>query len=915
MNRIRAVWRNMFDIREGEATRVWLMALYLTLVLFAYYIIKPVSRAMFLSKFDIDSLPWLYVIIAGFGGIFAFLFTKLAIHTSLKTAVTTSMALAIVALVTIWYLLGFNLNWMLYVFNVFVSLFSITLVSQGWLVAANVFTTREAKRLYGLLGLGMVVGAAFGGSFTALLVQYTGPRNLLLASALMVLLAYFAFAAVVRTSADRLKAARGAEEDEQGFSAKELAVALGRYRHLQVIITIILMTYIVDVMVEYQFNAAAKIYFKDNAKALTAFLGSFYGIWLNLLTFFFQFFLTAFIVSTFGVGGALQIMPFAIGATSVATFALPSVYSAGAMRLSESATRYTFNKTGMELLYLPLPTDLKNRTKAFVDIFVDRFSRGVGGLILVLLTTTFQFDRYIPLVVLGLCVIWSLLSLRAKREYVSTVRQRLEMRRLDLDDLRVNVRDANTIKLLEQTIDSGSPRQIAYALSLLSEAPGYEIEPLLEKLAAHKESAVRADVYRVAMARKYPKLRDAAMAELRSGRKDAEDATAAAVNYGIALADDPADYAKRLLDHPNTQVAEAALEGLSGNKDALNAIVNADWIKQAASATNSRQRALAATAIRLRGDENIAELHKLILDDDKQVATAAIRAAGTLQNRRYLDVLLQRLSSPALRGEAIDALAAFGERVVGTLGDVLLDPNTPSAVRRQIPRVLARVPHQRSVDLLMASLEENDLTVRSSILRALNKLREAKPDLAYGKDPVMQLILREARSYYELNAALAAFRDRENGSAAKLLARTIEERLKDSLERLFRLLGLRYPPREIYAAYLALHNRRSQEQSTAALEFLDNVLDRDVKRVVLPLLDDEVRVSQSGRELYGIEGKSVEAAIRELIQSGDSWLTAAAVATAAELKLKQLAPDIRPLSQKAGTEISLVANSAMTALA
>jgi hypothetical protein len=33
------------------------MFLYLMFVLFAYYILKPVSRAMFLSKFDIDKLP------------------------------------------------------------------------------------------------------------------------------------------------------------------------------------------------------------------------------------------------------------------------------------------------------------------------------------------------------------------------------------------------------------------------------------------------------------------------------------------------------------------------------------------------------------------------------------------------------------------------------------------------------------------------------------------------------------------------------------------------------------------------------------------------------------------------------------------------------------------------------------------
>ena len=54
------------------------MFFYLLFVLFAYYILKPVSRAMFLNKFDTDKLPALYILIAGFGGVFAYLYSKLA---------------------------------------------------------------------------------------------------------------------------------------------------------------------------------------------------------------------------------------------------------------------------------------------------------------------------------------------------------------------------------------------------------------------------------------------------------------------------------------------------------------------------------------------------------------------------------------------------------------------------------------------------------------------------------------------------------------------------------------------------------------------------------------------------------------------------------------------------------------------
>ena len=147
----------MFDIRPGEHLRTWAMFFYLMCVLFAYYILKPVSRGMFLTKFDVDKLPQLYILIAAFGGVLAYLYSRVAVKSSLRVAVFWTMLLSVVSLVGIWafiYLPG-----MVYVLNIWVGLFSIILVSQGWLVASNLFDAREAKRLYPLLGMAMVLGA------------------------------------------------------------------------------------------------------------------------------------------------------------------------------------------------------------------------------------------------------------------------------------------------------------------------------------------------------------------------------------------------------------------------------------------------------------------------------------------------------------------------------------------------------------------------------------------------------------------------------------------------------------------------------------------------------------------------------------------------------------------------------------
>src|SRR3979409_1366812 len=64
MRRIRLFWRSVYDVRPGEGVRTLFMALHMLCVLFAYYILKPVSQALFLSKFDIDQLPVLQVLIA-----------------------------------------------------------------------------------------------------------------------------------------------------------------------------------------------------------------------------------------------------------------------------------------------------------------------------------------------------------------------------------------------------------------------------------------------------------------------------------------------------------------------------------------------------------------------------------------------------------------------------------------------------------------------------------------------------------------------------------------------------------------------------------------------------------------------------------------------------------------------------------
>src|SRR5262249_42313214 len=191
-----------------------------------------------------------------------------------------------------------------------------------------------------------------------------------------------------------------------------------------------------------------------------------------------------------------------------------------------------------------------------------------------------------------------------------TIRRRLESRRLDLQDARITVTDAATVTLLERALREGTPRQAAYSLGLLAEAPGYEIEQMLEKLVVSPAAPVRTKVYEVACPARYSGLVGQA---------------------GLALAG-PGDMREQ-------QAAVAYLQAVSPDGP-----ITGEWVIGAAADPDPRRRALAAFAIQRRGQDPGDQLRKLLDDTVPAVVSAACRAAGALGNRGHVESIVRRLS-------------------------------------------------------------------------------------------------------------------------------------------------------------------------------------------------------------------------------------------------------------------------------
>jgi AAA family ATP:ADP antiporter len=122
------------------------------------------------------------------------------------------------------------------------------------------------------------------------------------------------------------------------------------------------------------------------------------------------------------------------------------------------------------------------------------------------------------------------------------------------------------------------------------------------------------------------------------------------------------------------------------------------------------------------------------------------------------------------------------------------------------------------------------------------------------------------------------------GKARKLLVKALEEKLDHDLEMIFRFLGLRYKPKEMYDAYLGIKSQRSRLQANA-IEFLDNILRSEFKKLIVPIIEMapvETLLNMTKSE-FGYAVPTDDESVEILLEGPDNWLRACALYLIAEL--------------------------------
>ncbi len=421
--------KSIFTIQKDELPLALLMFSYFFLVITSFWVLKPIKKALFIQFYDqsgftlfswhllasqAELLAKVLNMVVAFGAVIVFTWlVRRFRRQQLSFIFTAFFLICYIAFSTIINRPGGLTVWSFYLFG---DLFSTLMVATFFAFLNDSVTPEAAKRLYGLVGLGGVVGGVFGAYVVRSLIASVSPASwlwLCFGLGLLILVVAFAAGRLVNansppTEQDDPPAASTleAEEAPRGNPAIEGAQLVFRSPYLLSIVGIVGLYEIVSTVMDFQFTSTIAHYL--DGPAIGRQFSTVFAI-TNTVSLFVQLFLTSLIMTRLGMGIALLVLPVATLVGSGGFMALPFLWIGSLLNTVDNAFSYSINQSAKEALYVPTTADEKYKAKAFIDMFVQRFAKALAVAVSLGITAVFKdFDsiRWLSAFTIVVILIW-----------------------------------------------------------------------------------------------------------------------------------------------------------------------------------------------------------------------------------------------------------------------------------------------------------------------------------------------------------------------------------------------------------------------------------------------------------------------------------------------------------------------------
>ncbi len=855
-------------------------------------LLETARDALFLATIPASQLPWVYLTIA----VVALLLAQRRFSVPERVAgwheLTIWLVLAGIVTLIFWLLIPVADNWIYYALYTWSGVLATLVVVRFWTVLGNRFTVTQAKRLFAVIGTGSVAGAIAGSAFARLMTGLLPARHVVLAAA-----AVF-FVSALGPRMLRQEPTAPLADEKSGLDIARLGQFIWQRPYLRRVAVLILVATITVTFVDFVFKLKVSRVVSDDE--LGAFFSSVY-LSLNVLSLVVQVFFVSWLFRRVGVNWALAVVPMLLllGATGFVIGG--SLLLVLVLKAADGTLRHSLNRTGTELLFVPLAVDVRGRAKAFVDVIGQRGGQALASLLILVTVSVTTREVVFGVGAALAAAVWLYLAIDLRRYYLDVFRETLAD---EITETRIRFPALDMVSLgtLVSTLNSTDDRKVIAAMDMLAAEGKVGVVPGL--ILYHPSSSVV--IHALDVFTRSARDDCAPIAERLSAHSDPE-VRAALLRFQSSVK--PEELAlKAALEDPSLAVRSTALVGLVAGgwllpPEALKALDDASR-----SGTPEELIAL-GNAIRLQPSSVFDDvLLQLSQSNAPEVQREAVRAMRAVRSAGYAPRLMAMLQQRALREEVRKTLVSLGPNAFTRLVSALRDPAQPHGVKRHVPGAIAEFHSQQSADALLDHLQlETDGMVRFKILRALGKLRNSEPQLELDGKRLGQALhdtLAVALRFMRWRQAL----DRGAGEdvtrqteVERALASLLKDKQWHAVERLFRLLNLQTNNEDFHRIYRGLQSV-SRESQAGSRELLEHLVVPPVKKPLLDLIDDlfdPTGVSEANDEDTE-SAPSYESVLRELVNSPLESLSSFAACHIGELELSELLELVgrtKPLSE------------------
>ena len=377
--------RAFFDFSREEIPVVLLMFAFFFLFILVFQMLRPLKKGMFIEAFGADTELYAKLLNIVLSIVAVVAYTHLVNHLKRHKLLYVLSGFFTLSFVALSRLLAVPQppGWAIWGFYLWGDLLTTMMVAAFWAYLTDITYPDQAKRLYGAIGTGGVIGGIFGATTAKVLLKPLGtPTILMLAAGFMILLMIVIFITetLVERSTRFKKVTAPLKAQSNLGAALEGARLTFASKYLFAIMGLMFFYEIGSQVNDYQFSR-----FTESLEGLAetqAYVvnASFYA---NLLAVFVQLFLVSLIMRKLGVLTALIILPIALIASSTAFFLVPTLTVAMFLFISDNGLNYSVQQTSRESLYVVTTPEEKYKSRAFVNMFIQRLAKGLGIFILI----------------------------------------------------------------------------------------------------------------------------------------------------------------------------------------------------------------------------------------------------------------------------------------------------------------------------------------------------------------------------------------------------------------------------------------------------------------------------------------------------------------------------------------------------